>query len=153
VFTSPSGILTYHRIQTSALKTVAVRSNETHTIQVPAKKTLKIFPTATDGSIHLTQPPRSQQLVNFGNGCDLDGPLTVTVKGHPDPNYPNPQVVTYCLLDDFLDLSDAQFQGRPAGTSEIVVEKSTDLAQWTPVMLQSTDNSVPKAYYRLRIYK
>jgi len=63
------------------------------------------------------------------------------------------QIFTYYFTDDFLQFTAEGYIKSPTGTFEVLVEKSTDLTQWLPVMVQNTATADSKAFYRLRIQK
>lgn len=67
--------------------------------------------------------------------------------------YPYRQVYSYFLTEDFLEITADGYLKGPSGTFEVVVEKSTDLTQWLPVVVQNTASSDTRAFYRLRIQK
>ncbi len=153
LFFSYSTVVTFHRLQTIALTTVVLGANDTNTIVVPTNTTLKVFATDGSGKPIVSRGSNSRTLV--ASGCELTGPLTVTMTGHSETFLGSEyrQIFSYYFTEDFLQVTADGYLRGPSGTFEVLVEKSTDLTQWLPVMVQSTATSDTRAFYRLRIQK
>ena len=153
---SNSKVITFHRLQTVAVTTVVLGASDTNTIVVPTNKTLKIFATRGAGTLIISRGTHSAIIANLDvamrAGCELTGPLTVTMIGNGSPG-DYQRVFSYYFTEDFLEITADGYLKGPSGMFEVLVEKSTNLAQWLPVMVQNTASSDARAFYRLRIQK
>src|SRR5665213_131318 len=147
----------FQRIQGTTIQSLYVPSEGLSApFQVPAGKTCHVFWPISDYSLGdacvsaniQTSSNAVNNLVIMGDE-EFPGPATLTF------NYPNPYsldpsagaVVSFYLTDDSLNLPAGVLQG-PTGSFAITVEKSTDLKNWSPTMIQSTGES-HAAFYRL----
>jgi hypothetical protein len=168
-FESPgNAIVTFHRIHSPAVKTVVLAANETNTVTVSSNQILKFFPCfSTPGGGVMAKISRgamtttlavSEGTQPFEFGAELNGPLTVELIGSsylsdepPLPDYRN--FFTYYLNEDFLQVTANGYLQGPPGSYEVLVEKSNNLTNWSPVMVQATATAETRAFYRLRIQK
>jgi len=156
-----STLVTFRRIQTAAMTTVVLGANETNTVVVPADRTLKIFTTDGQGKVVVSRGAHSRTVLvgltlrHQLSGLELTGPLTVMMTGHSSSflEYEYGQVYSYYFTDDFVQITADGYLRGPTGTFEILVEKSTDLSHWLPVMVQNTASADSSAFFRLRIHK
>jgi hypothetical protein len=143
--------VTFRRIQTPAIITVVLGSDETNMIAVPAGKTARVFPDISAGYV-VSQGTNSVRLENLpGDGFELTGPVTLTVTGYSLGQ--SRAAFSYFITEDFLEVTEDGYLHGPTGTFEVLVEKSTDLVSWAPVMVQNTVTADTRAFYRLRIQK
>ncbi len=141
----------FQRIQGTSIQSVFASTNITATIQVPAGKTCHFF--APFPLIPASPQRFSVQAVSgvvsnlsFYGDEEFSGPATITFGGSY-LNYWEPIVISYYQTDDSLNLPSGVLQG-PTGSFVITVEESTDLTNWSPVMIQATGSDLA-AFYRL----
>ena len=152
-YTGTEALVTFHRVQTLAMSTLVLGDGETNTVVVPSGKTLKLF-AAGIGQARVSQGTNSANTgYGLASGCELTGPLTVQFIGKSGVPALERQVFSYYLVEDFIEITADGYLKGPTGTFEVLVEKSTDLAQWQPVMVQNTASADVRAFYRLRIQK
>lgn len=60
--------------------------------------------------------------------------------------------MSYTFAEDFVAFPELGYLQTPKGDFEIVVEKTTNLTNWFPVLSHNT-TSDQRAYYRFRIAK
>ena len=87
-------------------------------------------------------------LVAVGN--DLDGPCTLQLSRKNTAT--TVLVMSYTFAEDFVAFPELGYLQTPKGDFEIVVEKTTNLTNWFPVLSHNT-TSDQRAYYRFRIAK
>lgn len=62
------------------------------------------------------------------------------------------QFITYSLSDDFINLGESGYLQNPSGQVELVVEKSTDLMSWSPLIAKQVETvNGEKEFFRIRI--
>jgi hypothetical protein len=150
-----STAVTFRRVQTPAITTLVLGSNETTTIVIPPGKTAKFFAGEVGQRSTISQGTNSVGLYVPDDGLELAGPLTVTVAGrsYTDSFGEHRAALSYFITEDFLEVTADGYLKGPTGTFEVLVEKSTDLLSWAPVMVQNTVTADTRAFYRLRIQK
>lgn len=157
VFFNDSAIVTFHRLQTTAVTTLILGASHTNLINVPTNKALRIFPNGGSGRAIVTRGTHSRIIddEDLEGGCELTGPLTVSLTGYSENflGHEYRQALSYYITDDVLQVTANGYLKTPPGTYSVLVEKSTDLARWFPVTVQSTATSDTSAFYRIRIYK
>jgi hypothetical protein len=150
-FPSASAV-TFHRVQTSAIITLVLGSNQTNTIVIPSGKTARFFAPDPSAGYLIRQGTNSLHLDELpDDGFELTGPMILTVTGYSLGQ--SRAAVSYFITEDFVEVTAEGYLKGPTGTFEVLVEKSTDLVSWTPVMVQNTVIADSRAFYRLRIQK
>ena len=89
---------------------------------------------------------------NLRGNTEFSGPLeiTLTVRNSTADPIEKAAVYSYYFTEDFLVVPDFGFLQGPTGAFEITVQRSADLTNWFPVMVQNTSND-QKAFYRLKL--
>lgn len=145
----------YRLLQNNLLHSLIVSSGSTNVISVPAAKSVRFLsPTlsgfAATGFATFQNGTNTIYNAQINNGDEFTGPLTITIM---NPGYYGAdQLISYYFTDDFFAVPDTGYISGPTGSFEIAVEKSVDLAAWSPVVVYNT-GSDQKAFYRLRIGK
>lgn len=101
--------------------------------------------------MHCKNEPAIQRPVN--PNTEFSGPLEIELtvpESRVLGDFEFAAVYSYYFTEDFLVAPEFGFLQGPSGAFEIAVEKSVDLTNWFPVMLQNTSND-QKAFYRLRL--
>jgi hypothetical protein len=143
------GIVSYQLLQGSTIKSILVRSNSTPSIAVAAGKSVRFFrPSSGRLSLAITKGSKTAIGELMTGKEEFTGPVTL----RPFDQYPSSSVsvVTYYDTEGFLVLPEQGLLRGPTGAFEISVEKSVDLTNWTPVMVQTTAAD-QKAFYRLKL--
>lgn len=149
---------------------------ESYALEVPQGKTLRLLPFGS-GGIRLPKGEDFAQLSGpIDRSFDFRGPLTVHFEGgtlgggEGDPgDSPSGEsdtlkvqsddadegeeasVFSFLFLDNHTEMTaDGYIQG-PAGSFEVLVEKSEDLQTWSPSMIQRTDTGESRTFFRLRL--
>jgi hypothetical protein len=154
-FQSPAAhFVQYRQLSASVFQSLVLRYGVTNTISIPDGKTLRFFslvpPPGHEMSLAIDARQSTniyQNLVLFP-GMELSGPLDLTFRvKFPDPGA---AVYTYYITEAFLTLPGPRLLQGPTGGFQISVEKSADLSNWFPVILQST-TADQKAFFRLKL--
>lgn len=62
------------------------------------------------------------------------------------------QFITYSLSDDFINLGESGYLQNSSGQVELVVEKSTDLMSWSPLIAKQVETITgQKEFFRIRM--
>ena len=152
--------VSFQRIRGTSIQSVFFSTNTTTTIQVPAGKTCHLFapfPSYANyppsGYYPTTAPLISVQTgsdvvsnIFFFGGEEFSGPAAITF-GNYNQFGSLAYVISFYQTDDALNLPSGVLQGS-TGSFVITVEKSADLAHWSPVMIQATGDD-QAAFYRL----
>lgn len=147
----------FQRVQGTTIQSLYVPPGGASTaIQVSAGKTCHLFrPICANDGYNLVNTyifadvQTTSNIVNniqILGGEEFSGPATLTFTNVHRFN--TGAVVSFYLTDDSLNLPDGVLKG-PTGSFVITVEKSTDLTNWFPAMIQSTGES-QAAFYRLK---
>jgi hypothetical protein len=161
LITTNQSIIHFQRIATSSVQTAILlpsASTNTSTVSVPSGRTLKIFlpfPPRLNGWLRLNRGTNS---VHFYPGGSVNGDSTEEFTGPLDVTFIGPLTGTDCGVFSFVMTDEPQVvpQGvtvqSPTGAFQFLVEKSVDLTNWVPSVIQNLQGN-QKAYYRLRITK
>lgn len=152
--TAGLGIITYSLLPAQGLQTVVIDAGKTNMVSVPTGKTMMIVSPSSLGSFP-TLSVRKGDVVkvlssaNIVLPIEIDGATDVEFVGasaYGDP-YRGGSYVTYFLADSIAALPNGTVQ--TSGLSVLVVEKSANLADWSPayVVFNSGD---PQTFYRLK---
>ncbi len=148
-------VVNYQLVYGSAIHSVLVANGETsEVITIPEGKRLKLFKTLGYLDHATIQVTRGDVTIRheLGDGSEhpggeeFTGPLAIRVSA----GGAEPMVVSYFITDDFLKIPEFGLLQGPTGTFEIAVEKSVDLTNWFPVVVDRTE-SVQKEFFRLRL--
>ena len=146
----------FQRISGSSIQSIYVPYNSpdlSPVVQVPAGITCHLFRPICDNNGGSTaifaNVQTTSNVVNnvqiFG-GEEFTGPVNLAFNNQ-DYNANNGAVISFYQTEDALNLPSGVLQG-PTGSFVITVQKSTDLKNWSPTMIQSTGES-QAAFYRL----
>ena len=132
--------------------TVILRPGETNIVDVPAGKTLKHLNYVDNNETVGTLRQGTNTFLNFyvNQGYDLDGPCTLQLSRTNTAT--TASAMSYTFAEDFVAFPELGYLQTPTGDFEIVVEKTTNLTNWFPVLSHNT-TSDQRAYYRFRIAK
>jgi hypothetical protein len=150
IFTN-SMLFTFYRLTNSTITTLAVGYDPIG-IPIPTNKTMHFFgvPDQVFGSFSSAGP--NGGWVSFtitpNSPAEFTGPGTVYLNSGVFP--PLGKFISYYFADDGLAVSDQRAIVGPTGSLAVIVEKSTDLKAWSPVLMQNTSDPVG-AFYRVRI--
>jgi hypothetical protein len=156
--TNSNFFLSFQRITNSPIKTVLTEAYTTNYIQVPAGKTIQLFPPLGNAQTILAQTSSSTNWLRcyFGNRCpapSLTGPVRIKVGlSKANSSFRDATVLSYYFTDQVVQFPPAGLLKVPAPQLEVNVEKSYDLQQWTPAAAFHTDTE-PGAFYRLRMLR
>lgn len=144
--------IAYKKMSLPMVQTVVLRPGETNTIDVPAGKTMKALnvPGFQTTSLTLSQGSNTFAGFNFGSRYDFDGPCNLQLSVTNTAT--TVSVLSYTFAEDFVAFPELGYLQTPKGDFEIVVEKTTNLTNWFPVLSHNT-TSDQRAYYRFRIAK
>ena len=151
---SASHLMSYKRMQGDAIKSQIVRSGHTNTILVPEGKTLRFYSFVPRPdyeiavNIRITKGTNTFDLTDLLPNREFSGPLEISL--YTPEQTQKAAVYSYYLTEDFLVMPGTGFLQGPTGAFEITVQKSADLTNWFPVMIQNT-SSDEKAFYRLKL--
>jgi hypothetical protein len=139
----------FQRIQGTSIKSTAASANAL--MQIPAGKTCHFFSPigAIENYNNLVAIQTSSDTVSniyIAGGEEFTGPVTLNLANF-DPNYNSSWIYSFYLTDDSLALPSGVLQGS-TGSFVITVEKSTNLTNWSPVMVQAT-GADQSAFYKL----
>lgn len=143
----PPALLTYKRIKNGGIVTQIVPYGMSNSISVASNETIKFF-----------QPTESARRAEFKRGAfvtsmsiqnnlEVSGPMEITFFGGSGGFV---TTYSYCFVGQFLVMP--EFVEVPTGTFELRIEKSTDLTNWIPVVVNARSED-SKAFYRMRFDK
>lgn len=144
-------VISYKAVQGNAIKTlVAAPGSARPVIDVTSGKSVRFFRPIVQGPVEVRRAPTSVTNGRIRGGEEFAGPVSLYFSG---PSISSRSAVySYYFTEDFLVVPElGLLQGGP-GTFEITIQKSIDLTNWFPVVVQNTSTDT-KAFYRLRIFK
>jgi hypothetical protein len=151
-----SAFMSFRRIPTSALQTVVFAPNATSAVvSVPSGRTILIFnplnSTSFGISATVSRGTNSAVLTVGGSvgNVEISGPADLTFSGQSSSD---PNVVSFVLTEEAQIVPQGLTVQAPSGGFHLEVEKSANLTNWAPVVIQNLKGD-QKAYYRLRITK
>ena len=156
-----SAIVSFRRIPTSAIQTVIVAPNtNSTTVSVPSNRTILIFnplnAQAFSPSFGVSATvSRGTNIAPFSVGgtygnAEITGPADLVFSvggGQTEPN-----VISYVITDEAQIVPQGVTVQAPTGSFQFQVEKSDNLTNWVPAVIQNLQG-YQKGYYRLRITK
>ena len=149
---STNHLISFKRMQGNAIKSVVFSYGHPNTISVPAGKTLRFFSFIPlpnyEIPVNASVTKGTNTLYREGVGflhrnAEFSGPLEITLTSlfqSPEP-IETAAVYSYYFTEDFLVMPETGFLQGPTGAFEISVEKSGDLTNWFPVMVQNTSDA------------
>ncbi len=145
-------LISFRRVKGSTIQTLFVRPNETALVNVPDGKTIRFFRNINCHYFRLEITRGTQTFATDQGGFygteEFAGPISIRLVNLGTST--GVQDFSYYFTEGFLVLPElGLLQGGP-GIYEISVQKSLDLTNWFPVVVQNT-SSDQKAFYRLRI--
>ncbi len=151
VFTNNS-LISFKRVQGTNIQTVILPPSHPpiqQLINVPEGKTIRFFTPCVGSSQNSLQCGGIlfSNVLLYGNE-EFSSPMTVTFTGQEINGYLT--IYSYYFIEDFLALPGLGLLQGPTGNFELSVEKTTDLSNWFPVIVQNT-SSDQKAFYRIRL--
>lgn len=151
-------LVTFQRVQGSAVQTIILPPDSTNMINLPSGKTIQFFdalPSNRSISVQIKSPSSTNNYSIFGGGFGsynhpvLSGPATLSIINPYGTPY---ALVSYYFTDQVLQLPPQGFLAVPAPRSEIDIQKSYDLINWQPIGAFNT-SSENGAFFRLHILK
>jgi hypothetical protein len=148
ILTNPA-IVTFYRLTNSTIVSQGV-GNDPIGIPIDTNKTMHLFGVPAPVNASFSRP--GSGFVSFvlqpNQPAEFTGPGTLFLNSGVFP--PLGKFISYFIEEDGFVLPDQRAVAGPAGSLAISVEKSFDLATWSPVLLETTSDE-PMAFYRLRI--
>lgn len=144
--------IAYKKMNLPGVQTLIIRPGETNTVDVPSGKTMKVMQAPSGATVAVLRQGTST--FRFGDSIGestLDGPCTLEL-GLDSLFGPMPDMVVYTFNEDFVAFPQLGYLQTPPGNFELVVEKTTNLTNWFPVLSHNTTTD-QRAYYRFRIAK
>ena len=153
------GMMSFKRLFNSGIRTVIMSPTSTNVIEIPSGKTARFFRATIPSGVNLDGLSFEKEGVVVGQaggfwepvftgGEEYQGPLAITIRNNRGGSLSFS--FSYYFIEDFLTVPELGFLQGPTGSFEITVEKSGDLTNWTPVIIQPTSND-QKAFYRLKL--
>ncbi len=141
--------VTYYSLTNAGVRTF-VAAIDPGPITIETNQTIRLFSPpapvparfASDGgnSVSFTLVPNQP--------AEFSGPGTLWL--HSAVPFPDAEFVSYSVAEDGFVLPVQQAVASPSGAYGVMVEKSSDLKNWSPVLLENTADA-GHAFYRLRI--
>jgi len=144
-------LFTYYRVTNSAIRTQVIL-NDPIGISIGTNQTMRLFGVPAPVNASFSRP--GSGFVGFT--LEPNQPAEFTGPGELALNsgvfFPYAKFISYFIAEDGFAMPNQRFIAGPSGSFAIMVEKSVDLNNWFPVLLQNTadDN---RAFYRLRIQR
>ena len=144
--------IAYKKMNLPGVQTLIVRPGETNTVDVPSGKTMRVIQDPAGSPIVvLRQGTNTFRFSDSVGQSTLDGPCTLELGLDPISG-PLAHMMVYTFNEDFVAFPQLGYLQTPPGNFEIVVEKTTNLTNWFPVLSHNTTTD-QRAYYRFRIAK
>jgi hypothetical protein len=145
-------LFTFFRLTNSTIYSQGI-ANDPIGISISSNKTMHLFGVPAEVNANFIR------LISAGGGslsfllepnipAEFTGPGTLYLNSGVLPPYA--KFISYFFDEDGFTLPDLRTISGPSGSSAIIVERSFDLQNWSPVLLQNTSDPV-KAFYRLGI--
>ena len=144
-------LFTFYRMTNSAIFTQSI-ANDPVGISIAANKTMRLFGVPATVNAAFNRPGGSS--VSFtlepGKPAEFTGPGSLILSSGVFPPYA--KFISYFIAEDGFALPDQSAIIGPSGSFSVIVEKSSDLKLWSPVLLKNTSDA-QKAFFRLRIQR
>jgi len=149
-------LISFERVQGSAIRSLYVTNSNIQppptipTIIVPAGRTCHFFRPIGRGDVSVSVISGTNTVPNLelSGGEEFAGPVSLLLSCIDEGG--EGAIVSYYFNEDSIVLPEVNLVAGPTGSFGITVEKSTDLAHWHPVAVQTT-SSDRQANYRFRI--
>jgi hypothetical protein len=150
IFTNPA-VATYYQLTNSAIVTQSI-GNDPIVIGIASNKTMRLFGVPASVNASFSRPGGG--FVGFtlepNQPAAFTGPGSLALNSGVLP--PSAKFISYFIEEDGFTLPGQRAILGPSGSFAIVVEKSSDLSIWSPVLLENSSDDT-KAFYRLRIQR
>lgn len=154
-------VVHFRRLPTSSIQTIVLlpsASTNTATVSVPSGRTIRVFhplPVGLNGWLRLSRGTNSFTFYPAGSVAgdgteEFSGPLDVTFLGPLGGT--DCGIFSYALTEDAQIVPAGVALQSPTGQFHLEMERSTNLTNWSPAVIQSLVED-QKAFYRLRITK
>jgi len=144
-------LFTFFRLTNSAIYSQGI-ANDPIGIPIASNKTMHLF--GMPGSVHANFVRDGVGALSFtlepNRPAEFTGPGTLFLNS--GVFFPYAKFISYFIAEDGFTLPDQRAIAGPSGSFAIIVDKSSDLNTWSPVLLQNTSDPA-KAFYRLRIQR
>lgn len=139
--------LSYRMLTNSTFETLVAPNK---TIEVPAGKTLRILGRSFTSTTFIKKAKIGPVTVDIRGDAEIDGPVTVQIsQPDVDVGLTTSDVLTYYFTDRAIVLPAHIAIQAATGSSEINVEKSSNLQNWQSAIVIPIANE-EKVFYRLR---
>jgi hypothetical protein len=144
-------VISYRIFASDQFRNIFAKDGSNYEIAVPEGKTIHFLPSTTraDGLeirvATFTKGFSSAPYIRVLGGAEYDGPLQISFT-----HLGTSALIAYYFTEKATALPDGVRLQGGTGTSQIVLEKSADLAKWLPSVLLPIDNT-EKAFFRLKI--
>ena len=142
---------TFYRITNSAIRSQGI-GHDPIGIQIASNKTMHVFgvPAPVDASFDRVDGGSAGFTLEPNRPAEFTGPGTLSLDS--GVFLPFGKFISYFIVEDGFAIPDQRIIAGPTGSAAIIVEKSTDLSDWTPVLMQNASDAT-KAFYRLRVQR
>ena len=152
-------LVNFRRYSSVSVQTVLLSpqagTNEEFSVTIVAGQNVRLFQPISGNSVRIQKGTNTFNLV-LGPASPVDeftGPLTIAFRGNNSvTESPYSTLYGYALTESATVVPQAIAIQSPTGAFQIAVEKSGNLTNWSPAILQDIRDD-QKAYYRLRITK
>jgi len=161
IFTN-SALVNFRRYASSSLVSIVLlpqaNTNAEFIVTVPTGQNIRFFSPighVSSGHAVLRRGTNAWTIDNISRPDEFSGPLEVAFRGPKSPEdgqSPLPVLHTYGLSENAVVVPQGVAIQGPTGAFQVAVEKSGNLTNWSPAILQDIRDD-QKAYYRLRITK
>jgi len=144
-------LISYYRVTNSAIRTQVIL-NDPIGISIGTNQTMRLFGVSAPVNASFSRP--GSGFVGFT--LEPNQPAEFTGPGELALNsgvfFPYAKFISYFIAEDGFAMPNQRFIAGPSGSYAISVEKTFDLNNWSPVLLQNTSDD-NRAFYRLRIQR
>jgi hypothetical protein len=144
-------LITFYRLTNSAIYTQGI-ANDPIGIPIVSNKTMHLFGVPAEVNASFTRQDWGSLsfALEPNQPAEFTGPGTLFLNSGVLP--PAAKFISYFFNEDGFALPDSRAVAGPSGSFAIAVERSVDLQNWSPVLLQNATDPT-KAFYRLRIQR
>lgn len=160
VFSHTNTVVSYTSLATTNIATIVTFTNQPTVIDVPAGKRIRFFRVGPSnfGALFFfdlkVEKGSDARLLTLWGGEEFDGPIrfTTILEQEGGTKGFHLRLISYLLTDDteVVALSELGAVGVPAGSFQILIEKSSNLTDWVPIVF-SPIRSNGKEFFRFRI--
>ena len=157
IFTNQA-LLVFHRLSTSSMQTIVLTpsaTTNTAIVSVGSDRSIRVFrpfPTFANNPLRVSRGMNGVELslIAYNANEEFTGPVDLTFRGPTSGT--DSYIYTYALTEDARMVPQGVIVQSGTGAFQLELEKSLNLTNWTPAVIQSLRED-QKAYYRLRITK